>query len=138
MKRVTRLHPDNCSQHVVFPVMRSVKWNKVKLRKKSRCASTNCGRSNLTCVTVITRVFESFLQLQLYCRSSTIEFSSGTKQVAVTEATVPGAIGRPTDDTGLVAPNKPTQNSRPPGDYAVDGLREGGDVVRWAMRRCPT
>ncbi len=69
------------------------------------------------CVTVMTRVFESLLRLQLYM------YRSGRVQprddiVAVTEATVPGAIERPTGDTGLVAPNKTTQNSRPSGDYS--------------------
>jgi hypothetical protein len=49
---------------------------------------------NIARFTVITWVYENLLQLY----SGTVEFSSGTTQNAVT---VPGAIGRPTDDTGF-------------------------------------
>jgi hypothetical protein len=96
MKGVARPHPDNCSQPVS-----SVKAEKSKLEEKNaRCVLVErepwtSKRSNLTCFTVMTRVFESLLQLQLY-KSRRVQVRD---TVAVTGVTVPGAIGRPTDDT---------------------------------------
>lgn len=54
-------------------------------------------RSNLTCVTVITWVFESFCN----CSCTVVEFRSGTTQLPSRKRLCRGAIGRPTDDTGF-------------------------------------